>query len=67
MAKEKKRITIKDLPKDKKISKDEMKRVFGGFYYGPPVSPVSDMPPVTNWPRPEDLSPIYSWKPIWKK
>ena len=46
MAKEKTRIKIKDLPKGKKISKDEMKKVFGGYYPSP-----ESFPPA-NWWKP---------------
>ena len=67
MAKEKKRITIKDLPKSKKISKDEMKKVFGGYFIGPPVPMTPDVPPIPNWPSADDIPAIYHWKPIWKK
>ena len=67
MAKEKTRITIKDLPQNKKISKDEMKKVFGGYYMVPPMPNAPEVPPVANWPNPEDISPVYQWKPIWKK
>jgi len=60
------RIKIKDLPKDKKISREEMKKVFGGaisvnlpyphsgYYLG------SD-PYVINDPFPENLPSFSEW------
>ena len=67
MAREKTRITIKDLPKNKKISKDEMKKVFGGYYMVPPMPQAPEVPPTANWLSPDDIPPIYHLKPIWKK
>ena len=60
MAKDKTRIKIKDLPKNKKISKDEMKKVFGGYYFPPIMADAPDIPP-SNWPRPEDMPPVF-WR-----
>jgi hypothetical protein len=47
------RIKIKDLPKDRKITKEEMKKVFGG-YIDIPGSSLAD-------PRP---TPIFSYQPL---
>jgi len=66
MAKERTRIKIKDLPKDKKISREEMKKVFGGYYFPATLPPQAPEVPPTSWLRPEDFPPIYRWKPIWK-
>jgi len=66
MAREKIRIIIKDLPKGKKISREEMNKVFGGNYI--PMPPVMNAPqvPPTSWPSPEDLPSAYWWKPFSK-
>jgi natural product precursor len=68
MAKEKTRIKIKDLSKNKKISKEEMKKVFGGYYMPMPAAMpgVAEVPPINSWPRPEDFPPVYWWKPSTK-
>ena len=66
MAKEKARIKIKDLPKGKKISKDEMKKVFGGFYFPATMPPQSPQVPPTSWPSPESFPPANWWKPFSK-
>jgi hypothetical protein len=66
MAKEKARIKIKDLPKGKKISKDEMKKVFGGFYFPATMSPQVPQVPPTAYPSPESFPPANWWKPFSK-
>jgi hypothetical protein len=66
MAKEKARIKIKDLPKGKKISKDEMKKVFGGFYFPATMPPQSPQVPPTSWPSPESFPPTYWRNPFSK-
>jgi len=63
MAKERIRIKIKDLPKDKKISKEEMKKVFGGYYFPASMLHAPEVPPTPNWPKPQDFSSFYWWKP----
>ena len=63
MAKYNARIKIKDLPKDQKISRDEMKKVFGGYYMPVNIPNAPDIPPINSWPRPEDFPPVYWWKP----
>ena len=67
MAKEKSRIKIKDLAKDKKISREEMKKVFGGYYLPAYMPNVPEVPPTTTWPSPEDFPPVYWWKPSTKQ
>lgn len=52
------RITIKDLPEDKKISKEEMKRLFGGSVAGYKIHPsatyyMGSDPFVINDPSPQ--------------
>ena len=66
MAKERTRIKIKDLPKGKKISKEEMRKVFGGHYI--PMPPAMNTPqvPPTSYLSPEDVPPAYWWKPFSK-
>ena len=66
MAKERVRIKIKDLPKDKKISREEMKKVFGGYYFPTPMPPQAPEVPPNVWPRAEDLPVAYWWKPFSK-
>jgi len=63
MAKDKARIKIKDLPKDQKISRDEMKKVFGGYYMPATMPGIGEVPPINSWPKPEDFPPAYWWKP----
>ena len=60
MTKEKTRIKIKDLPKNKKISKEEMKKVFGGYYMPPIMVDAPEIPP-SNWPSPQDVPPVF-WR-----
>ena len=61
MAKERTRIKIKDLPKGKKISREEMKKVFGGYYF-PAATGAPDVPP-TAYPKAEDFPPTFLWNP----
>lgn len=64
MAKEKARIKIKDLSKDKRISREEMKKVLGGHYIPmPPVINVPQIPPIASWPNPNDFPSFYWLKP----
>ena len=62
MAKERTRIKIKDLPKGKKISREEMKKVFGGYYFPAAAPGAPDVPP-TAYPRAEDFPPTFLWNP----
>lgn len=58
------RIKIKDLPKDKKISRDEMKKVFGGYYMPMPSMINSpEVPPTSGWPKPDDFPIVFWLKP----
>ena len=66
MTKERVRIKIKDLPKDKKISREEMKKVFGGYYFPAPMPPQAPEVPPNAWPRPEDVPAAYWRKPFSK-
>jgi len=47
------RIKIKDLPKDQKVSKEEMKKIRGGIFY--PMSPV----PMSPIPNPDQVGLNY--------
>jgi hypothetical protein len=44
MAKKKTRIKIKDLPRDMKVSREEMKKVLGGAYTLPTFTTLSPFP-----------------------
>ena len=52
------RIKIKDLPKDKKISKEEMKMVMGGIGYDPSILKTS--PSEFLAIKPEELLGAYN-------
>lgn len=58
MARGKTRIKIEDLPRDKKISKEEMRTVLGGFYAAPPIFGIPEMGPVT-WPLSKEMPVTY--------
>ena len=58
MARGKTRIKIEDLPRDKKISKEEMRTVLGGFYAAPPIINIPEMGPLT-WPVPKEMPVQY--------
>jgi hypothetical protein len=58
------RIKIKDLPKDKKISVEEMKKVFGGWDpFGPPRYPKPPYLPV----KPGEVSVISGTGSSWAR
>ena len=63
MGQGKPRIKIEDLPKDTKISREQMKAVFGG-YYSPPIFSVPELGPM-GWPRPVpiELGPV-AWQQL---
>ena len=58
MARVKTRIKIEDLPRDKKISKEEMRTVLGGFYAAPPIISIPEMGTMT-WPLPKEMPVFY--------
>jgi len=58
MARGKTRIKIEDLPRDKKISREEMRTVLGGFYAAPPVFTIPEMGPMM-WPLPKEMPITY--------
>jgi hypothetical protein len=62
MGQGKPRIKIEDLPKDTKISKEQMKAVFGG-YYAPPIFSVPELGPMGG-PK---LPPIELGPVVWHK
>jgi hypothetical protein len=62
MARVKTRIKIEDLPRDKKISREEMRTVLGGFYAAPPIMGTPEMGTMT-WPLPKEL-PVLYWEKL---
>ena len=60
------RIKIKDLPRDRKISREEMKKVFGGYYFPAPMTPQTPQVSPNSWPSSEDLPSAYWQNPFSK-